>query len=313
MPRRSRRRRVLKVAVYPTRSFTFYMTNLDPEKTSSSGDVRVRQALFYGLDRESIVNDILLGYAEVAEGHSRSSPMPTLPTEIMTKYNYDPEKAKSLLAEAGWTDSDGDGIVDKDGTPLSFEFIYPSGWRPPTRSSPTCRTPGRRSASSMTPRAMEFAALVEGHHRRPRLRGCRCSASAGMPSFIQDAMFGCDQYEGGFNMVKYCNERVDELNAQAKRTFDEDARRELIDRGNEHRQRRATGGGHALQQGDLRLQRPPAELQAQPLGCGLRTTSGFSSRRCLSSPAFLTSERGEGSKLADTNRTAPLPSPWRGG
>ena len=41
-------------------------------------------------------------------------------------------------------------------------------------------------------------------------------------------MFGCDQYEGGFNMVKYCNKRVDELNAQAKRTFDEEARRKLI-------------------------------------------------------------------------------------
>ena len=41
-------------------------------------------------------------------------------------------------------------------------------------------------------------------------------------------MFGCDQYEGGFNMVKYCNEKVDELNSQAKRTFDEEARRELI-------------------------------------------------------------------------------------
>ena len=33
-------------------------------------------------------------------------------------------------------------------------------------------------------------------------------------SFIQDAMFGCDQYEGGFNMVKYCNEQVDALNAR---------------------------------------------------------------------------------------------------
>ena len=36
------------------------------------------------------------------------------------------------------------------------------------------------------------------------------------------------QYEGGFNMVKYCNPKVDELNAKAKRTFAEDARRELI-------------------------------------------------------------------------------------
>ena len=50
-------------------------------------------------------------------------------------------------------------------------------------------------------------------------------------------MFGCDQYEGGFNMVKYCNEEVDALNEQAKRTFEEEARRELLIEATQHRQR----------------------------------------------------------------------------
>ena len=105
----------LKLAVYPTRGFSFYMTNLDPEKTELFVDKRVRQALFYGLDRESIVNDILLGYAEVAQGTQPVISYAYAPDRIRTKYTYDPEKAKALLAEAGWTDTDGDGIVDKDG------------------------------------------------------------------------------------------------------------------------------------------------------------------------------------------------------
>ena len=110
--------------------------------------------------------------------------------------------------------------------------------------------PGARSVSSMTPRAVEFAALVEtitGDHNFD----VALLAFGWDATFIQDAMFGCEQYEGGFNMVKYCNEQVDELNAQAKRTFDEDGSPRTDDRGDEHRQRGAAGCGDALQQGEL--------------------------------------------------------------
>jgi peptide/nickel transport system substrate-binding protein len=216
-----------EVAVFPTRNFTFYQTNLDPEKTELFQDVRVRQALFYGLDRESIVNDILLGYSVVAEGTQPVISFAYAPEEIMTKYTFDPEKAKSLLAEAGWTDSDGDGIVEKDATPLSFEFIYPSGVATTDQVVAYMQDAWRAIGVGMTPRALEFPALVKAITEDHDFEVSMLSFGWD-PSFIQDAMFGCDQYEGGFNMVKYCNMRVDELNAQAKRTFDEAERRKLI-------------------------------------------------------------------------------------
>jgi peptide/nickel transport system substrate-binding protein len=217
----------LKVNVFPTRNFTYYMTNLDPEKSTLFGDKPVRQALFYGLNRESIVKDILLGYAEVARGTQPVISYAYAPDQITTVYDYDPEKAKALLADAGWTDNDGDGIVDKDGSPFAFEMIYPSGTPSTDQMVAYMQDAWRAIGVEMTPRAMEFAALVEtitgDHNFEVAMLGFGWDAS-----FIQDAMFGCDQYEGGFNMMKYCNERVDELNFKAKRTFDEDARRELI-------------------------------------------------------------------------------------
>ena len=76
----------IEVAIFPTRGFTFYMTNLDPEKTELFLDRRVRQALFYGLDRESIVNDILLGYAEVAQG-----------TQPVISFAYAPDAIKTTV------------------------------------------------------------------------------------------------------------------------------------------------------------------------------------------------------------------------
>jgi peptide/nickel transport system substrate-binding protein len=217
----------LEVATYPTRNFSFYMTNLDPEKTELFLDQRVRQALFYALDRESIVNYILLGNAVVAHGTQPVISYAYAPERITTTYAFDPEKARALLAEAGWSDTDGDGIVDKDGQRFSFEAIYAAG-SPTTEQVVTyLQDAWRMIGVEATPRALEFSALVEtltGDHTFD----VALIGFAWDTTYIQDAMFGCDQYEGGFNMVKYCNEKVDALNDEAKRTFDQAARRELL-------------------------------------------------------------------------------------
>jgi peptide/nickel transport system substrate-binding protein len=217
----------LEVATYPTGNFSFYMTNLDPEKTELFRDQRVRQALFYALDRESIVTDILLGNAEVAHGTQPVISYAYAPERITTKYAYDPEKARALLAEAGWTDTDGDGILDKDGQGFSFELIYSSGSPTIDQVVAYMQDAWRAIGVEMTPAALEFAALVDiltgDHGFDVALLGFGWDTT-----YIQDAMFGCDQYEGGFNLVKYCNEQVDQLNAQAEREFDEATRRELL-------------------------------------------------------------------------------------
>ena len=43
------------------------------------------------------------------------------------KYEYNPQRAKDLLAEAGWRDSDGDGLLDRDGKPFSFMIVTNQG------------------------------------------------------------------------------------------------------------------------------------------------------------------------------------------
>ena len=118
---------LLDVADYETLSFSWYGYNLDPAKTTLFQDVVTRRALFYAIDRQSLVDNIYLGYAEVAQGSQPTISIAYAPDRITTNYTFDPEKAKSLLAAAGWADSDGDGIVEKDGQPLSFEVMYASG------------------------------------------------------------------------------------------------------------------------------------------------------------------------------------------
>jgi peptide/nickel transport system substrate-binding protein len=217
----------IQVAHYPTRGFSYYEFNLDPKVTTKWQDKRVRQAMLYALDREAIVNNIWLGYAEVAQGTQPVVSYAYAPDRLTTTYTYDPEKARSLLAEAGWTDSDGDGVVDKDGERLSFELLYGAGSPTSDQLVAYMQDAWADIGVEATPRSLEFPALIEATTTDPRfeiaLYGFDWDAT-----FIQDAMFGCDQYQVGFNDMKYCNPELDKINDQAKRTFDEEARRELL-------------------------------------------------------------------------------------
>ncbi len=72
-------------------------------QTANLPDVRVRQALLYAIDRQKLVDELLKGHGEVVDGFlSSASPFFDSSLEAVP---YDPEKAKALLAEAGWDGS----------------------------------------------------------------------------------------------------------------------------------------------------------------------------------------------------------------
>jgi peptide/nickel transport system substrate-binding protein len=217
----------IKVTHYPTRSFYYYEFNLDDTVTKLWQDQRVRQALLYALDRDAIANDIWLGYAEVAQGTQPTISYAYAPDQITTKYDYDPEKAKALLAEAGWTDTDGDGIIDKDGQSMSFEYLYPGGSPLLDQLAAYIQDAWRAVGVEATPRSLEFPALIEATTTNPTFEIAQYGFSWDA-TFLQDAMFGCNQYQVGFNDMKYCNPDLDAIFAKAKRTFDEATRRDLL-------------------------------------------------------------------------------------
>src|SRR5215216_6109979 len=117
----------LKVEIYPGYSFSYVGLNMDPEKTTLFQDQRVRAALFIAIDKEAIKNNIYLGLGEVARGTQPKLSFAYAPESIEETYDYDPERAKQLLADAGWADTNGDGIVEKDGQDFRFELLTSSG------------------------------------------------------------------------------------------------------------------------------------------------------------------------------------------
>ena len=90
------------------------------------GDKNVRMALTHAIDRKEILDEYLQGSGQIAV----SSVSPIFKNYIdstITPYDYNIDKAKTLLAQEGWKDSDNDGVLDKGGMKFSFTLNIPSG------------------------------------------------------------------------------------------------------------------------------------------------------------------------------------------
>lgn len=108
----------VNVIPYTPSSYGYLQANLEHEQLK---DKAVRQAITYGLDRQSIFVDANQGAGSIA--NIPASPISWSYTEEgINPYKYDPEKAKELLDGAGWVAGAG-GIREKKGTPLSIHFL----------------------------------------------------------------------------------------------------------------------------------------------------------------------------------------------
>jgi peptide/nickel transport system substrate-binding protein len=91
-------------------------------------DKRVRQAFAYCIDRKAIIDKVLFGRSEAPAVYMPSI-HPLYAKDVVTVYEFNPEKGRALLEEAGWKDTDGDGIRDKGGKKFSVTYGTTAGNR----------------------------------------------------------------------------------------------------------------------------------------------------------------------------------------
>jgi len=90
-------------------------------------DPKVRQALSMAVDINGIVDNILEGAAVPPKGYLAPAVFGFKDMGLDKRFPYDPKKAKALLAQAGWKDTDNDGILDKNGKKLVINFLGAKG------------------------------------------------------------------------------------------------------------------------------------------------------------------------------------------
>ncbi len=86
-------------------------------------NLEIRQAVACAIDRELVADAALNGFATPC--YSENDNMPWNNPEVVIE--TDVERARKLLADVGWADTDGDGVVEKDGIRAAFTVLYPSG------------------------------------------------------------------------------------------------------------------------------------------------------------------------------------------
>ena len=104
-------------------SYNYIGFNMRREKLK---DVRVRKAIAHSIDRDQINKTLSNGEGTLANTFVHSVQTKFLNSDIKPM-EYDVEKAKGLLAEAGWKDSDGDGFLDKGKQKFTLDLKMPSG------------------------------------------------------------------------------------------------------------------------------------------------------------------------------------------
>jgi peptide/nickel transport system substrate-binding protein len=180
-------------------------------------DVRVRRALIHAIDREAIVKDVLLNHGQVVD--TAIHPSSWAYTEPTTNYEYSPDKAKALLAEAGWTPGS-DGILTKDGQRLSFEMsTFMTDYPIPVQEQ------WRQVGVDAKLNQMDFAAMWGPIYLARKHEAAGLHVIIGIYTDPDYPLGG--YFSSTLNRNAYKNPKVDELIGKATATLDEGERKRL--------------------------------------------------------------------------------------
>lgn len=201
----------------PTSRCFFGQFNMDSEIMQ---DINVRKAIEMGIDKEAFCTVLANGRCVPATGAFPGSF--SYGNEAVTAPSYDPEGAKALLAEAGWTDTDGDGYVDKDGQKLTVKWLtYPTRLEQPllaTYAQDTLKQIGIEVDINNTSDHRTYA----GDGDFDLYVSSTTTAPTGDPEY-----FFTSTVVGAKNYGDYQNDEVTALVEELHQTFDQEKRGEL--------------------------------------------------------------------------------------
>jgi peptide/nickel transport system substrate-binding protein len=184
-------------------------------------NVKVRQAMAYAIDRQTIIDNLLKGQASLATGLLSPSNWAYEPN--VKTYNYDPEKAKALLDEAGYPDPDGDGPEPR------IKIVYKTSTNPlRIRIGEVLQDQLKKVGIEVSEiQTFEWAKfyqdVIDGNFQIYTLRWVGITEPDIFHSIYHSSMFPPD----GRNRGRYVNPQIDELTEKGRLVIDVEERKKI--------------------------------------------------------------------------------------
>ncbi len=194
-------------------------------KPTRFADKRIRQAMTYLTDVNRIIKDVFLGYAEPAiSPFSNSSKQHD---KNLSPYQYDLDKAKALLKEAGYADRNGDGVVeDQAGQPFEFKLTYFEANEDTKRMVLLLKDLYARAGIKMVPFPQEWPVMLENLQKKD-FDAITLGWTSGIETDLFQNFHSSQALSKGDNFIAYKNPQLDGLIDNARRTVDETKRMPL--------------------------------------------------------------------------------------
>jgi peptide/nickel transport system substrate-binding protein len=205
---------------YPASAFTYLGYNL---RHPLFVDRRVRQAISSAINKDEIVQGVLLGMGQVAHGPYKPGTWANNPH--IADFDYNPERAKKLLAEAGWRDRNADGILMKGGKPFRFTILTNQGNDLRLKTAVIIQRRLKAIGIDVKIRVIEWASFLSQFIDKGNFEAVILGWTISPDPDLFDIWHSSKTGPKELNFIGYKNPEVDRLLIEGRSTFDMESRR----------------------------------------------------------------------------------------
>ena len=200
---------------YVSFAYTYLGYNL---KNPLFTDKRVRQALSYAINKQELIDVVLMGLGQIATGPYK--PGTWAYNKNVRSYPYNLSKARELLAQAGWKDHDNDGIIDRNGTPFQFTILTNIGNAQRAKCAEIIQYRLNQIGISVKIRIIEWASFINQFINQRRFEAVILGWTIPQDPDLYDIWHSGKIKPEELNFISYHNTEVDALLEKARHTFD---------------------------------------------------------------------------------------------